>query len=110
MASKNRSVALGYHPRIQVAVLDTGIDYTHQELRGAATWCTKHLGGGSIVYKGLDLLQCMDGHSHGTHVAGILATRINNIGIAGITPYVTLYAVKVFTINLKNLVMSLKIL
>jgi|GEM_PF-1244755 len=89
------NAALGYHPWIQVAVLDTGIDYTHQELRGAVTWCAKYLGGGSIVYEGLDLSQCMDGHSHGTHVAGILAARINNISIAGVAPYVTLYAVKV---------------
>ncbi|MDM7320440.1 MAG: hypothetical protein P3W91_001765 [Fervidobacterium sp.] len=34
--------ALGYG--ITVAVLDTGIDYRHSELKGEATWCANIVG------------------------------------------------------------------
>jgi len=89
--------ALGYHQSIQVAVLDTGIDYSHQELNGNVVWCAKFLNSGSTVYEGYDLSQCMDVYGHGTHVAGIIAARINNMSIAGVAPYVVIYAVKVLS-------------
>ena len=49
-----------------VAVLDTGVDLTHQDLVGTIDAFSAF--GGS----------CMDDEGHGTHVAGIIAARDNN--------------------------------
>ena len=38
-----------------------------------------------------------DGHGHGTHVAGIVAARNNTIGVVGVAPEATLWAVKVLS-------------
>lgn len=78
---------------VVIAVLDTGIDYRHSELQGKVLWCAKTFG--PRTYMGFDLRNCMDRNAHGTHVAGIIASTINNVGNAGVAPSVTLYAVKV---------------
>jgi subtilisin family serine protease len=78
---------------IVIAVLDTGIDYRHPELQGKVLWCAKTFG--PRTYAGSDLRNCIDRNGHGTHVAGIIASTINNVGNAGVAPNVTLYAVKV---------------
>ncbi|MEM4623028.1 MAG: S8 family peptidase [Desulfurococcaceae archaeon] len=85
--------ALGYG--IQVAVLDTGIDYTHLELQGAVVWCAVYLDMSGIIYEGHDLSMCMDRNGHGTHVAGIIRASMNNVSIVGVSPFVQLYAIKV---------------
>lgn len=36
-----------------------------------------------------------DGHGHGTHVAGIVAAKDNGIGVVGVAPNASLYAVRV---------------
>jgi subtilisin family serine protease len=38
---------------------------------------------------------CRDGHSHGTHVAGIAAAKDNNIGVVGTAPGARIWAIKV---------------
>ncbi|NIQ09711.1 MAG: S8 family serine peptidase, partial [Gammaproteobacteria bacterium] len=38
-----------------------------------------------------------DGHSHGTHCAGIIGARNNFIGVVGVAPLCNLYAVKVLS-------------
>jgi subtilisin family serine protease len=78
---------------IKVAVLDTGIDYTHPELKGKVSWCAYTVG--TKTYTGTKLSNCVDKNGHGTHVSGIIASTINNVGNAGVAPNVTLYAVKV---------------
>jgi len=78
---------------VLVAVLDTGIDYTHPDLRGRVVYCINTLG--STTYKGTNLANCMDRNGHGTHVAGIIAATINGVGVAGVAPNVSIVAVKV---------------
>ncbi|MGF7036582.1 subtilisin family serine protease/N-acetylneuraminic acid mutarotase [Paenibacillus mucilaginosus] len=69
---------------VKVAVLDTGIDQGHEDLVVA--------GGASLV----DYTSSFDDdNGHGTHVAGIIGAKNNDVGIAGVAPDSSLYAVKV---------------
>ena len=71
---------------VRVAVLDSGIDYTHPDLKGVFA------GGYNYVANTADPL---DDYAHGTHCAGILAAAGRGKGIFGTAPNVSLYAVKV---------------
>lgn len=73
-----------------VAVVDTGIDYTHPDLGACSleqvnnNQCLKIVPGYNFVNSTNDP---MDDHGHGTHVAGTIASITNNIiGIAGMNP------------------------
>lgn len=71
---------------IKVAVVDTGVDYTHPDL------AANYRGG----YNALDSdAPPMDDHGHGTHVAGTLAAAQDGQGVVGVAPRADLYAVKV---------------
>lgn len=72
--------------RVKVAIIDTGIDYSHPDL--AANY-----GGGYDFVNGDD--DPMDDHSHGTHVAGIVAARDDDAGVVGVAPDAELYALKI---------------
>ncbi|MFH1834912.1 MAG: S8 family serine peptidase [Methanobacteriota archaeon] len=80
---------------ITVAVIDTGIDYTHPDLGGCtqgeflAGNCSRVIGGWDFYYNDPDP---MDQHSHGTHVAGIIGA---NGGVVGVAPEVSFYALMV---------------
>jgi subtilisin len=82
---------------VHVAVLDTGIDYDHEDL-------DDNIGGG-VYFVGsdndgsTDPLLWNDIHSHGTHCAGIVAAEDNTIGVVGVAPDARLHAVKVFDDN-----------
>ena len=67
---------------IKVAVMDTGIDTGHSDLKVAGG--INVIGGSS--YK--------DDNGHGTHCAGIIAALDNTIGVIGVGPGVSLYAIK----------------
>jgi subtilisin len=71
---------------INVAILDTGIDYTHEDLNDS------YRGGIDYVNNDDDP---MDDHGHGTHCAGIVAAVDNEIGVIGAAPEVNLYGVNV---------------
>lgn len=74
---------------IIIAIIDTGIDYTHEDLAG------KVIKGYDFVNEDFDP---KDDNGHGTHVAGIAgATSNNGSGIAGVCPGCSLLAVKVVT-------------
>lgn len=78
-----------------VAVIDTGVDYTHEDL--AANMWINPLGGKDI--HGYDYYNHnpdpMDDHGHGTHVAGTIGAVGNNgIGVVGVNWSVSLMALK----------------
>jgi subtilisin family serine protease len=71
---------------VNVAVLDTGIDIGHPDLRDA------YAGGTNI----LDASKSpQDDNKHGTHVAGIIGARGNGFGVIGVAPAARVWAVKV---------------
>ena len=73
---------------IKVAILDSGIDYNHPDLKD------NYKGGYNFAYDNNDPFD--DGYiSHGTHIAGIIGARKNGTGAVGVAPEVSLYAVKV---------------
>lgn len=72
---------------IKVAVIDSGIDYSHEELKG------QYYGGKDFVNNDDDP---MDDNGHGTHVSGTIAAIAGNgIGVVGVAPGVKIYALKV---------------
>jgi subtilisin len=73
---------------IRVAVLDTGIDYTHPDL-----WAN-YSGGYDFINNDSDP---RDDQGHGTHVAGTIAALIDGAGVVGVAPEVDLYALKVLS-------------
>jgi subtilisin len=80
-----------YRVDVDVAVIDTGVDFEHPELNvfGGVN-CS---GGGpfnSSCTVGGD-----DDHYHGTHVAGTIAALDNGDGVVGVAPGARLWAVKV---------------
>lgn len=106
-------------PQVKVAVVDTGIDYNHPDLENqiwqnpGETGSGKESNGidddgnGAIDdWRGYDVIgedhespaadnDPMDGHFHGTHVAGTVAAEgDNDEGVVGVAPGVTLVPVK----------------
>lgn len=80
-------------PDVVVAVLDTGVDYNHPDLKDSM-WHDPQTGSvGYDVYNGD--ADPMDDVGHGTHVAGIVAAALNGTGVAGVAPRVKIMAVKV---------------
>lgn len=73
---------------VKVGVVDTGIDPTHPEFAG------RILGGKNAID---DKQPWADDHSHGTHVAGIIAAASDSNGVVGVAPAANLYAIKVLT-------------
>jgi subtilisin family serine protease len=71
---------------VKVAIIDTGIDYTHPDLDA------NYKGGYDFVNVDADP---KDDNGHGTHCAGIVAAEDNDIGVIGVAPEAYLYAVKV---------------
>lgn len=69
-----------------VAVIDTGVDYTHPELAGRVSLGYDFQNGDNDP---------MDDHGHGTHVSGIVAAAANNgLGSAGVCPKARILAIK----------------
>lgn len=71
---------------VKVAIVDSGIDYTHPELLG------NYAGGYDFVNNDADPF---DDQGHGTHVSGTVAALRNGAGVVGAAPEVDLYGVKV---------------
>ncbi len=71
---------------VRVAVVDTGIDSSHPDLKANYAGCYNAVKSGA---------SCMDDNGHGTHVSGTIAGVLDGKGVAGVAPQARLYAVKV---------------
>lgn len=89
---------------VKVAVIDTGINYNHQDLK------PNYKGGASFVAGITDPMDDnnasiinLEGQTvqeyHGTHCSGTVAAAINNADVVGVAPQAFLYAGKVFGKN-----------
>ena len=71
---------------VNVAIVDTGIDYTHPELKD------RYQGGFNAITGTNDP---KDDAGHGTHVAGTIAAADNGIGVVGVAPNAKIWSAKV---------------
>jgi subtilisin len=85
LSSTRAGDGLGAALNVPVAVIDTGLQPSHPDLRVV----------GGINYSSPITTKWNDGHGHGTHVGGIIGARDNGIGVVGIAPGTPLWAVKV---------------
>ena len=69
---------------VNVAIVDDGMYYTHEDLRDNVDTSRNH------DYTGNEDIYIPFEH-HGTHVAGLIAARDNNIGVRGVAPRATVY-------------------
>lgn len=82
---------------VYVAVIDSGIDYTHPDLKDNFSEKSLKFSRNFVSddMRGYTPETYMDDHSHGTHIAGTIGARGNNgIGVAGINWNVKLIALK----------------
>lgn len=73
---------------VKVAVIDTGVDYNHAQLRDI------YRGGWDFVNDDADP---MDDHYHGTFCAGVVAAALDGVSVVGMAPHIELYALKVLS-------------
>ena len=92
---------------VVVAVIDTGVDYDHQDLIDSMWTNSGEIPNNGVDddkngyiddYYGVDLIagkgSADDDNGHGTHVAGIIAAQNNNVGIVGIAYNVKIMPIK----------------
>ncbi len=85
-----------------IAIVDTGIDAEHPDLKGVmydmSAYMSK-IGGGKYGYSatGDDETDSSDVHLHGTHVAGMAAAQWNGFGVSGAANGAKLISVRVGT-------------
>ncbi len=80
---------------VDVAVIDTGVDFEHPDLNV--------VGGVDCSGRGPFNASCSSGgdddHYHGTHVAGTIAALDNDQGVVGVAPGARIWSVKVLNQN-----------
>jgi len=98
--------------RILVAVIDTGIDPNHPDLKANIYRNQKGHYGWNFVTNQPDPF---DDHGHGTHVAGIVGATANAAtGVSGVSQHVSIMAVKYYSdrnsgaVNLKNTIKAIE--
>ncbi|MBP9733388.1 MAG: S8 family serine peptidase [Candidatus Omnitrophica bacterium] len=98
---------------VTVAVVDTGVDYNHEDLQGNVWTNSGEIAGNGIDddnngliddWRGWDFVNSdndvMDDQGHGTHVSGIIgALKDNGKGISGVAPNAKILGVKVLDQN-----------
>ncbi|WP_407553796.1 S8 family serine peptidase [Streptomyces sp. Pv4-95] len=83
--------------KVTVAVIDTGVDDTHPDLKAnfSAKQSANCVGGVADTSAGSWRPYDPDNDYHGTHVAGSIAAARNGVGVAGVAPGVKISAIKV---------------
>ncbi len=96
---------------IVIAVIDTGVDYKHKNLKENIWFNEKELNGRPGVdddengfiddINGYDFANNdsdpLDGHGHGTHCAGVIGASHNDVGIKGVMAKVKIMSLKFLT-------------
>ncbi len=79
---------------VDIAIIDTGIDIDHPDLRvaGGRRFYTRR-------WRSIEDNRYDDGNGHGTHCAGIAAAIDNDLGVVGVAPGARLWAVRVLDAN-----------
>ena len=96
-ADTNPEIAINgvddYRVDVDVAVIDTGVDFQHPDLNvvGGVN-CYNWWPFSATCKAGGD-----DDHYHGTHVAGTIGALDNGIGVVGVAPGARIWAVKVLS-------------
>jgi subtilisin len=87
-----KALGTGVVVDVDVAVIDTGIDPTHSDLNVfRRTDCARKGPLNTTCAEGAGV----DGNGHGTHVAGTIGARDNNLGVVGVAPGARLWAARV---------------
>ncbi|MBP3965954.1 S8 family peptidase [Paenibacillus sp. DLE-14] len=76
--------------RVKVGVIDTGVDFSHPDLKQSLGRGINLLNRGSLPH---------DDNGHGTHIAGTIAAANQVHGMIGVAPRATVYPVKAFDQN-----------
>lgn len=96
---------------VKIAVIDTGVDYNHEDLKNNIMVNEAELNGTEGVdddgngfvddIYGYDFANNdadpMDGHGHGTHCAGVIGATHDSKGIAGVNAHVQILPIKFLT-------------
>jgi subtilisin family serine protease len=95
-----------------VAVIDTGVDFNHEDLKNNIWINTKEIAGNGIDDDGNGYIDdvrgwnfdndnnnVLDNNGHGTHVSGTIAAENNGIGVVGIAYNSQIMSVKVLDAN-----------
>ena len=108
---KEASARTQGNPNLVVAVIDSGVDFSHPDLTDRA-WKNPGESGGGKETNGIDddgngFIDDVNGadffngdgdpyddNAHGTHVAGTIAASVNGQGIVGVAPNVKIMALK----------------
>ena len=75
---------------IRIAIIDTGVDTSHPDLKIAGGKCVLE----QVLNGGWCSKSYEDDNGHGTHVAGIIGAQNNDIGVVGVAPEASIYAIK----------------
>lgn len=102
-ADDNSQIGLdgtGKRVDVDVAVIDTGVDFEHPDLDvvGGVT-CAESGGGPPWARSASCAPGGDDDHYHGTHVAGTIGALDNGQGVVGVAPGARIWAVKVLAAN-----------
>ncbi|MCT1404067.1 S8 family peptidase [Paenibacillus sp. p3-SID867] len=82
------SISTGH--RMKIAVIDTGVDFAHPDLKYSLTR------GINLVHRNIPPY---DDNGHGTHISGTIAAANSTQGMIGVAPRSVVYPVKAFDHN-----------
>jgi subtilisin family serine protease len=88
--------------QVRVAILDDGVDINHPDLQDQLIRDNEQVVAWDVIADS-PIQQRAASDTHGTHVAGVIAARTNNvIGVAGIAPGVKIVPIRMGSTTVKN--------